>query len=123
MDNWKAVMHNLDHLQREYAELKQSIHLSQAPFPQTNTPATTQAPYTSMPMDIDQNKHRPETHSCYNCNKKGHLSQHCLKPQKQWVWLVESTKVDLKSLVAKAVVATMDAREVKKKAEEPKEGF
>ena len=74
MDNWKAVMHNLDHLQRGYAGLKQSIHPSQAPFPQTNTPVTTQAMDTSMSMDIDQNKHRPETRSCYNCNEKGHLS-------------------------------------------------
>jgi len=74
-------------------------------------------------MDIDQNKHRPETHSCYNCNEKGHLSQQCLKPQKQQVWSVELSETDLKSLVAKAVAAAMDAREVKKKAEEPKEGF
>jgi len=38
------------------------------------------------------------------------------------VWSVESAKVDLKSLVAEAVAAAMDTREVKK-AEEPKEGF
>jgi len=29
-------------------------------------------PDTSMPMDIDRTC-RPETHSCYNCNDKGHL--------------------------------------------------
>src|SRR5882724_6210072 len=62
MDNWKAVVHNLDQLQRGYAELKQSIQPSQAPFPQINAPTTTQVPDTSMPKDIDQNKHRPETH-------------------------------------------------------------
>ena len=28
MDNWKAVFHNLDCLQRGYAELKQSIQLN-----------------------------------------------------------------------------------------------
>jgi len=67
-------MHNLDHLKRGYVELKQSIGLSQAPFPQMNTPATTQTPDTSMPMDIDQNKHRPENCSCYNFNEKGNLS-------------------------------------------------
>jgi len=33
MDNWKAVVCNLDHLQRGYAELKQSIQPSQVPFP------------------------------------------------------------------------------------------
>src|SRR5882724_5041821 len=74
MDNWKAVMHNLDCIQIGYAELKQSIHLSQAPFPQMNTPTTTQTPDTSAHMDIYQNKHRPETHSCYNLNEKGHIS-------------------------------------------------
>jgi len=74
MDNWKVVMCNLDHLQRGYAKLKQSIQLNQALFPQTNTSAITQMPDTSAPMDIDQNKHRSETHSCYNCNEKGHLS-------------------------------------------------
>jgi len=74
-------------------------------------------------MDIDQNKCRPETHRCYNCNLKGHLSQHCLKPQKQQLQSTELTEIDLKSLVAKVVVAVMDGQEVKKKAEEPKEGF
>ena len=88
-----------------------------------NTPATTQVPDTSTPMDIDQNKHRPETCSCYNCNEKGHLSQHCPKPWKQQVQSVESTKINLKSLVAEAAAAAMDAQVVKKKAEEPKEGF
>ena len=123
MDNWKAVMHNLDCLQRGYAKLKQLICPSWAPFPQTNTPATTQVLDTSMHMDIDQNKHRPETCSWYNCNEKGHLSWHCQKPQKQWVQLVKTTEVNLKSLVAEAVVAAMDAWEVKKKAEESKEDF
>jgi len=74
-----------------------------------NAPTTTQVPDTSMPMDIDQNKHRPETHSCYNCNEKCHLSQHCLKPWKQQVQLVELTEKNLKSLVAKVAVAVMDA--------------
>jgi len=74
MDNWKAVVHNLDHLQMGYAELKKLIRPNRAPFPQTNTSAFTQMPDTSAPMDIDQNKHRLETCSCYNCNEKGHLS-------------------------------------------------
>ena len=123
MDNWKAVIHNLDRLQREYAELKQSIRLNQVPFPQTNTPPATQTLDTSVPMDIDQNKHRSETRSCYNCNEKGHISRHCPKPRKQQIRSTESTELDLKSLVAKAVAAAMDAREIGKKAKEPKEGF
>src|SRR5882724_2344012 len=123
MDNWKAVVRNLDCLQRGYAELKQSIWPNRVPFPQTNTPAIAQTPDTSAPMDIDQNKGRSETCSCYNCNEKGHISRHFLKPQKQQIWSTKSTELDLKSLVAKAVVAAMDARETRKKAEEPKEGF
>src|SRR5882724_7790577 len=123
MDNWKAVVCNLDCLQKGYTELKQSIRPNRVPFPQTNTPAATQTPDTSMPMDIDKNKHRSETCSCYNCNENGHISRHCPKPRKQQIQSTESTKLDLKSLVAKAVVAAVDAREIGKKAEEPKEGF
>ena len=123
MDNWKAVVHNLDCLQRGYAKLKQSIRLNQVPFPQMNTPAVPQALDTSAPMDIDQNKRRSETRSCYNCNEKGHISRHCPKPRKQQIRSTESTELDLKSLVAKAVVAAIDAREIGKKAKEPKEGF
>ena len=88
-----------------------------------NTPATAQTPDTSAPMDIEQNKHRLETRSCYNCNEKGHISRHCPKPQKQQIRLTESTELESKNLVAEAVAAAMDAREIRKKVEEPKEGF
>ena len=123
MDNWKAVICNIDHLQRGYAKLKQSIRLNRVPFPQMNTPAITQTPDTSAPMDIDQNKGRSETRSCYNFNEKGHISRHCPKPRKQQIRSTKSTELNLKSLVAEAVAAAMDAREIGKKAEEPKEGF
>ena len=88
-----------------------------------NTPAIAQTPYTSVPMDIDQNKGRSETRSCYNCNEKGHILRQCLKPWKQQIRSTKSTELDLKSLVAEAVAAAMDAREIRKKAKEPKEGF
>ena len=88
-----------------------------------NTPTITQAPDTSVPMDIDQNKGRSETRSCYNCNEKGHILRQCLKPWKQQIRLTESTELNLKSLVAEAVTAAMDARETGKKAKEHKEGF
>ena len=73
-------------------------------------------------MDIDQNKGRSETRSCYDCNEKGHISRHCPKPQKQQIWSTELTELNLKSLVAEAVAA-VDARETGKKAEEPKRVF
>src|SRR5882724_7003372 len=123
MDNWKTVVCNLDRPQRGYAELKQLIQPNRVPFPQMNTPAITQALDTSVPMDIDQNKRRSETRSCYNCNEKGHISRHCPKPRKQQIWSTELTELNLKSLVAEAVAAAIDAREIRKKAEEPKEGF
>ena len=103
------------------AETVDSAELST--ISQMNTPAIAQAPDTSAPMDIDQNKHKPETHSCYNCNEKGHISRHCPKPWKQQIRSTKLTKLDLKSLVAEAVVAAMDAREIEEKAKEPKEGF
>src|SRR5882724_6867416 len=123
LDDWKGVVHNLDRLQRGYAKLKQSIRPNRVPFPQASTPAVAQTPDTSVPMDIDQNKRKPETRNSYNCNEKGHISRHCPKPRKQQIRLAESTETDLKSLVAEAVAAAMDVREIGKNAKEPKEGF
>jgi len=123
MDNWKTVIHNLDHPQRGFSELKQSTCLIQAPFPQTQTPVVTQMADTLVPMDIYQRKHNLETHTCYNCNEKGHLSQHCPKPQKQQIQSTESTEVSLKSLVAEVVAAALDTWEVMQKVERPKEDF
>src|SRR5882724_8341790 len=109
LDSWKAVVRNLDWLQRGFTELKQSIWVNQAQFPQPNIHMASPIPDTLAPMDIDQSKCNQETHTCYNCDEKGHLSQHCPKPQKQQVWSVKLTETDLKSLVAKAVEAAMDA--------------
>ena len=51
----------------------------------------------------------------------GHLSCICLKPQKQRIWSAELAKGEIKSIVAKAVAATMDARELANKFEQPKD--
>jgi len=72
-------------------------------------------------MDINQSQPRPKIHTCYNCGDKGHLSHVCLKPQKQRIWLDDSAKGDIKSIVAEAVAVTMDARELANKAEQAKE--
>jgi len=63
----------------------------------------------------------PETHTCYNCSDKGHVSHVFPKPQKQRIWLADSAEGDIKCIVAKAVAATMDARELANKAEKVKE--
>ena len=57
---------------------------------------------------------------CYSCGNKGHLSHTCLKPWKQQIQLTKATKVDLKSFPAKAVVATMDVRDMAKRTEQAK---
>jgi len=107
--SWKAVICNLDWLQRGFAKLKQLIQPNRAQFPQLNVHMATPTPDTLAPMEIDQSKHKQETHTCYNCDEKGHLSHHCLKPQKQWIHLAEPNEVDIKGLVAEAVAAVMDA--------------
>jgi len=67
-------------------------------------------------MDIDQSQPRPEMCNCYKCSDKGHLSFICLKPWKQRIWLADSAEGDIKSIIAKAVSAAMDTRELANKA-------
>jgi len=55
MDNWKAVVCNLDRLQRGYAELKQSISAERSAISQMNTPTIAQTP-----RHLSVNGHRPE---------------------------------------------------------------
>jgi len=121
--SWKAVIRNLDWLQRGFAELRQSIWLNQAQLPQPNIYTATPTLDTSTPMDIDQSKHKQETRTCYNCEEKGHLLCHCPKPQKQWIHSAEPNEVDIKGLIVEVVAEAMDARDAVKKAEGPKEGF
>src|SRR5882672_8064978 len=121
LDNWKTVVRNLDHLHQGFAELGQSIRPNQMQTPQTQTPAAIHMPDTSVPMDIDQSQPRPETCTCYNCGEPSHLSHTCTKPWKQNIWLATSAETDLKSLMAEAIAAAMDVREVAKKAEQAKE--
>ena len=65
LDNWKAVMHNLDCLHQGFTKLKQWICPIQMQTPQMETPAITHTLDTSTPMDINQSQTRPETCTCY----------------------------------------------------------
>src|SRR5882724_8737337 len=109
--SWKAIVHNIDQLQRGFAKLKQSIWLNRVQFPQLNIHTATPTPGTLAPMDINQSKHKQETHTCYNCDEKGHLLHHCLKPWKQQIHLAEPNQVNIKGLVAGVVATVMDAQD------------
>jgi len=89
--------------------------------PQMQAPVAIQTLDTPVPMDIDQNCSRPDTCICYNCGDKGHLSHTCLKLQKQQIRSTALAKVDLKRIIAKAVMAAMDVRDVANKAKQAKE--
>ena len=80
------------------------------------TSAATPTLDASVPMDIDQSRPRLKMCTCYNCSDKHHLSHICSKAQKQRIWSTESAEMDIKSLMAEAVMAVMDARDVAKKA-------
>ena len=122
LDNWKTIVHKLDLLHRAFTKLKQSICPFQLNVTQMQTPATTPTLYTPVPMDIDQSRSRPKTCTCYNCGEKVHLSHVCPKPQKQRIQLTILTKMDIKSLIAKAVMVAMDARDIAKKANKTNKG-
>src|SRR5882724_7193991 len=102
--DWGDTIH---HLHWGFAKLKLSICPFWLNITQMQTPATTPTLDISVPMDINQSRPRHETHTCNDCGKKGHLSQVCPKPQKQRIWLTKSADTDIKSLIAKVVMATM----------------
>ena len=135
LDAWKTVIQNLDRLHRGLVELKRSTsqtnptarHTSQVTSWPPQVAATTGQsthimvnPQTSdsiTPMDVDLQKAQLETRKCYNCQKIGHLAHNCPEPCRQRAWN-DISEVDISDLVAKAVNATLDARETKGKENE-----
>ena len=90
---------------------------------QTNTipvptnPVVTKPPDTSTPMDIDSNHHRVENRTCYNCNKRGHISPHCPEPHKQRV-CTNLAEEDIAGMISKSVTAGLDTHKPSHEKEE-----
>src|SRR3979490_1712094 len=79
-----------------------------------STPVTS-TPNTATPMDLDSNRRRAETRTCYNCGKQGHISPACPEPRKEHVRM-NITETPLASMVSESVAAALDAREAVQKA-------
>ena len=121
LEGSKTVVQNLDRLHWGLMELK---HFITQPTPSggcssqstghmnpSATASASQSPQvimspqtsdTSAPMDIGQHKPQVETHTCYNCNKPGHISPNCPEPRKQHIWNT-GTEVNIQELVTKPV--------------------
>ena len=62
-------------------------------------------------MDIDlSRRRRTEDQTCYNCEKRGHISPACPEPRKEWIH-AEQTQGTLEDMITKSVTAALDACE------------
>jgi Retrotransposon gag protein/Zinc knuckle len=136
---WKESTCQIDRNYRRLLEIKraQAPHISSRPTPFRPTPSRihsspapaapiTAAPAeTSVPMDIDSNRRRTETRTCYNCGRKGHISPHCPDPPKRRI-RTNFTEVDIKGMISESVAAALDAHKPvptsEEATEEKKEG-
>ena len=89
---WKESACQIDWNHRRLLEVKQGqVPLATTRFtaawtntiPVPTNPVVTKPLNTSMPMDIDSDDRHVENRTCYNCNKRGHISPHCPEPHKQ----------------------------------------
>ena len=74
-------------------------------------PVVTKPPDASIPMDIDSNHRHVENRTCYNCNKRGHISPHCPEPHKQQVH-TKLTEEDITGMISKSVTVALDAHKL-----------
>ena len=81
-----------------------------ASTPANPTPFTLKTTMGPTPMDIDSNRRRSETRTCYNCGKQGHISPQCPEPRKERV-RANITDTALAELVAESVEAALKARD------------
>ena len=61
-------------------------------------------------MDIDSNRRRAETWTCYNCHKQGHIAPHCPEPHKERV-RTNLTQADIVGMISESVAAALNAWE------------
>src|SRR3979490_3423518 len=109
----KEAACQIDRNHRRLLEVRQA-HAFQSsnhtlPVRAHSTPVTS-TPNTATPMDIDSNRRRAETRTCYNCGKQGHISPASPEPPKQHV-RTNITEKTLASMVSESVAVALDARE------------
>jgi Retrotransposon gag protein/Zinc knuckle len=133
---WKEAARQIDRNHRRLLEVRraQTPHPSTrstqtrthtAPNPPSLSAAVAPTPSEGVtPMDIDSSRRRTETRTCYNCNKRGHISTHCPEPRKERV-RANYSEANLAEMISKSVTAALDAQKASLAMEnkpQPKEG-
>ena len=127
---WKESACQIDRNYRRLMEVKRA-QVSHTPTrsatirihstPTATTPIVTTPPDTATPMDIDSNRRRIETRTCYNCRKPGHIAPNCPEPRRERV-RSNLTQADIVGMISESVAAALDARDASHKVQSPKEG-
>ena len=90
-----------------------SVNTPSVPATMHTTPLMPKSSSSPVPVDIDSNHRQPETHTCYNCGKPGHISPQCPEPQKERVCanITDAALVDLISESISTALKAWDAAE------------
>lgn len=123
---WKESARQIDRNHRRLLEVRraQTPHLparsAQARIHSTPNPSNVIIPPSAegaTPMDIDSSSRRTETRTCYNCNKRGHISTHCPEPRKERV-RANISEASLAEMISESVAAALNAQKATVKKED-----